>query len=66
MFKKTGTPECNYKPHSLGNCFGKMSDQESVKEGLRWILGNRVSAAKQYQKSEKYKRELTDLKNITR
>ena len=43
-----------------------MSDHESVKEGLRWSLGNRVSAAKQYQKSEKYKRELTDLKNITR
>ena len=52
MCNNSGINERKYKSHSLQNLFGGVSDQAYVKEGLGGSLGNRVTAIKQYQKSE--------------
>ena len=52
LCKKAGMPEKNYISHSFENCFGKRSNQMSIKEKLGGALGNRSDAVKQYTKSE--------------
>ena len=37
--------------HSSENCFGKCSDQKSIKEVLGGALGNSYDAVNQYKKS---------------
>ena len=48
MYDKARMPDCNYKSHSLENCIEKMSNQESIEEGLVCIQGNRDTAFKKY------------------
>ena len=49
--------------HSAEDCFGKHSDQKSVKDGLGGPMGSRAEAVKQWKKSEsKWRKELKDLK----
>ena len=56
-------PEQKYMPHSSKNCCGKISDQQSVKDGLGGDLGNRTDVIKNCKKYEhKWKRELKSLK----
>ena len=45
--------ERKWKSHIFENYFGKISDQQPVKEGLRVTLGNRANSVKLYQKTEK-------------
>ena len=47
MCKKSGITELKYKSHILVNCFGRKSNQESTKELLWGILGNRNKYVKQ-------------------
>ena len=47
MCKKAGITERKYKSHILVNCYGRKSNQESTKEVLRGILGNRNKYVKQ-------------------
>ena len=50
--------------HSSEKCFGKCSDQQSIKEVLGGALYNRADAIKHYKKYEhKWKKELKALKN---
>ena len=64
LCKKTVIPKKKYKSYSSKNCFGKISDQELVKDGLVGSLGNRADAVKYYHKTEKkWKQELKSLKN---
>ena len=63
LCKKSGMPEQKYMPHSSKNCCGKISDQQSVKDGLGGDLGNRTDVIKNCKKYEhKWKRELKSLK----
>ena len=63
LSKKAGMPERKYMLHSSEKCFGKRSNQQSIKEGLGGALGNRADAVKQYKKSEhKWKKYLKLLK----
>ena len=50
LCKKYGMNERKCKSHSSENCFGKRSDHEYIKEGMGGRIGNRATAAKQYQK----------------
>ena len=44
--------------HNSGDCFGKRSDQKSIKYGLGGPMGSRAEAVKQYKRSEnKWKKE---------
>ena len=64
LCNKAGITEWKYIPHSSGDCFGKRSDQNSIKDGLEGSLGSRDDATKQYKNSEhKWKKELKALKN---
>ena len=53
MCKKYGIPDQNYSSYSSEKCFGKMFDQEYIKEGLGGKLLNRDKAVNSFQKSEK-------------
>ena len=46
LWKKTVIHERKYKSHTLGHWFGRVSNQESIKEGLGGKLGNRDKAFK--------------------
>ena len=55
--------EQKYMSHITENFFGKRSNQQSIKEGLRGSLGNIADAVNRYKKSEhKQKKELKSLK----
>ena len=50
--------------HSYEKCFGKRSEQQSIKEGLGEDLGNRADTIKNYKKYQhKWKKELKVPKN---
>ena len=48
LFKKSGMSEQIYMLHSCEDCFGKSSENNSIKYGLVGDLNNSVYAAKQY------------------
>ena len=57
-------PVRNYRLRISENCFGKRSDQQSVKDGLGGDLYNMDDAVNNYKKSEqKWNRELIALGN---
>ena len=57
-------PEKKCILHSSENCFGKLSDQHSIKECLVGYLGNRADSVNNYKKSEhKWNKDLKVLKN---
>ena len=51
--KKAGMPEQNYMSHNYEDCFGNISDQKSIKDGLGGTMGSRDKAVKYYNKSER-------------
>ena len=60
-------PESKCKLHSTKNCFGKIDDQASIKDGLGEKLCNRSDVVNQYQKYEnKWRMELKYLKRKNR
>ena len=62
--KKSGMHEQNYMSYSSDNCFGKIYNQNTIKEGLLEALVNKADSVKHYKKFEhKWKRELKSLKN---
>ena len=46
LYKNTGMPDRKYMSHISDNCFGKRSDQHSIKYGLGGALVNRSDAVK--------------------
>ena len=46
LYKNTGMPDRKYMSHISDNCFGKRSDQHSIKDGLGGALVNRSDAVK--------------------
>ena len=56
-------PDRKYMLISAKDCFGKRTNQKTVKDGLGGPMGSRAEAVKQYKKSEsKWKKELKALK----
>ena len=63
IHKKSGISEHKYMLHSAEDCFGNLSDQNYVRDGMGGPMGSRAEAVKQYKKSEnKRKKELEALK----
>ena len=63
LCKKSGMPEQKYMSHSSEDCFGKHSNQNSIKYDLGGSLGSRVDDLKQYKSSKhKWKKYLKDFK----
>ena len=59
IFKKSGMPEHEHIPHRSEDCFGKRSDQKSIKDGLEIPMVIMAEDMKQYNKSEhKWKKDL--------
>ena len=57
--KKSEMPEQKYMLHNSEDCFCKRSNQNSIKDGLRWPMGSRAEDAKQYKNSKnKCKKDL--------
>ena len=52
LCKKVVILDCECKYHIYDNCFGKRSNQASVKDVLGLSLGNRADAVNNYQKTE--------------
>ena len=48
LLKKAGFPKQKYMLHITEECFGKLSDQNSIRYGLGVIMGNRYEVVKQY------------------
>ena len=63
LWNMTGMPDRKYKSHISRNWFGKISDQQYVKDGLGGALVNKADSIKHYKKSEqKWKMYLRSLK----
>ena len=52
LLKKAGFPERKYMLQFSEECFGKLSDQNSIRYGLGGIMGSRYEAVKQYKNSK--------------
>ena len=67
LLKKAGFPKQKYMLHITEECFGKLSDQNSIRYGLGGIMGSRDEAVKQYKKSKtKWNKGLKDIKKHKR
>ena len=63
LFKKAGMTQQKYISHSVEDCFGKHTNQNTINDGLWGPVGSSAEAVKQYQKSDsKWKKELKTLK----
>ena len=67
LFKKAGIPEQKYMPYIDEDCFGKCSNQKTIKDGLGGNMGSRDETVKQYKKyKSKWNKEVKALKNQKR
>ena len=48
LYNKAGITDRKYKSHRSKDLFGRRYDQEYIKEGPGWRLGNRRNAVKHY------------------
>ena len=51
LCKKSRINEQKYMPHSYKDCFGEITNQKTIEDGLGGYMGSRDEAVKQYKKS---------------